>query len=86
MKFSPGFWSHKDFKDVFIQIVDVVGQGEKGAIIKFIWWNRNTTGEAFRIFGFEWQRLKLPSREFESWEPYTPNNFNDRDRKVYGAK
>jgi len=49
MIFEKGFYTHKNFKDVFIEVIDVVSKTDQYVLLKMLWWNRGQMGKPFVI-------------------------------------
>ena len=79
MKFSKGFWTHESFMDVFVEIEDVVGQGEKGSILRIKWWNKGGYQDQFAGFikpfciGIR-GRIVVKEKDYDKWTPYLVNS------------
>jgi|GEM_PF-4540399 len=70
--FIKGYWKHKRFLDVFIQVLSVSYVGPEYTKLKVLWWNENKHGEPFVIF-YEPQTIKITKEENENWEMLCPS-------------
>ena len=66
MKFIPGCWTHKNFRDVFIYVVRSEEETESGVVLVVEWFHNNgqSLGVADTIL------IKPEQYENWSWRPY----------------
>lgn len=77
MKFARGFYKHKAFKDVFIEILRVQYVDEKRTKARVIWWNMGYVGEPYMIHRNE--PIIIKKEQYENWVRFSPN----QGRKAY---
>jgi len=65
LKFTKGLWTHKRFRDVFIEVSRVQYQDHKRSKLKIVWWNKNPCGRPFRIFE---DKITVGVEQYDNWE------------------
>ncbi len=68
MKLTPGFWTHVQFKDVFVQVFTYEGEQSGQDVYSVDWWNRGASGKAFPMGVRDLMGI-LPE-DYKDWQPY----------------
>lgn len=69
--FTPGFWSHEKFKDIFIEVLDAV-KHEDISVLKIRYWNHGQTGTPFLIRP-DIDEIKVYCQQYHYWHQINPN-------------
>jgi hypothetical protein len=69
--FEPGYWTHKDFTDTFIEVLAIESVTLEYVELTIKWWNVGQTGTPWPLHIFETKRIK--TSDFDKWSKY---NFN----------
>ena len=67
---TRGKWVHEKFKDVFIDVTELLGESDEYIRLKVNWWNQGQTGIPFLLFQASPQIIRIKKEDFSKWSKY----------------
>lgn len=72
--FKTGYYRHKAFKDVYIEVLPGRYIGPKYSKLKINWWNLGFTGNPWRIFSRS-DKITVYKEDYKSWLKLSENDI-----------
>jgi len=68
--FTKGYYTHEAFKDVFIEVLDVINTGHDCSLLTIRWWNKSQTGRPYLHNTVPPQDISIVAVDYHKWSTY----------------
>lgn len=65
--FSKGYYVHKNFMDVAIEVVKIQYRNDRRTKLKIRWYNRGWVGQPFELYGMRPTTISVKHTDINNW-------------------